>query len=94
MVNLKFHVTLAGNVKVKVTSKGHNSVKVIKAYKPTKHQVSTGYHHTSGIHKHTKVNISMCSLKQEVKVKVTKFCVGREELINVYKLTKFDLHLE
>ena len=32
----------------------------------------------------------MCSLKREVKVKVTKFCVGREELINVNKLTKFD----
>ena len=31
----------------------------------------------------------VCSLKREVKV--TKFCVGREELINVYKLTKFDL---
>ena len=26
-----------------------------------------------------------------VKVKVTKFCVCQEELINVYKLTKFDL---
>ena len=33
----------------------------------------------------------MCSLKHEVKVKVIKCCVGREELINVYKLTKFDL---
>ena len=32
----------------------------------------------------------MCSLKCEVKVKVTKFCIGREELINVNKLTKFD----
>ena len=31
----------------------------------------------------------MCSLKH--KVKVTKFCIGREELINVNKLTKFDL---
>ena len=30
-------------------------------------------------------------MKREVKVKVTKFCVGREELINVNKLTKFDL---
>ena len=33
----------------------------------------------------------MCSLKREVKVKVTKFCIGREELINVDKLTKLDL---
>ena len=24
---------------------------------------------------------------------VTKFCVGREELINVYKFTKFDLQM-
>ena len=38
--------------------------------------------------KQAKVNISMCSLKREVKVKVTKFCVGREELINAYKPTK------
>ena len=45
----------------------------------------------SAIHKNAKVNISMCSMKWEVKVKVTKFCVGREELINVYKLTKFGL---
>ena len=37
-----------------------------------------------------KVNISVCSLKREVKVKVTKFCIGQEELINVNKLTKFD----
>ena len=36
-----------------------------------------------------KVNISMCSLKCEVKV--TKFCVGQEELVNLYKLIKFDL---
>ena len=42
------------------------------------------------IHKQAKVNISVCSLKHEVKVKVTKFCAGLEELINVYKLTKFD----
>ena len=35
-------------------------------------------------------SISVCSLKKEVKVKVTKFCAGLEELINVYKLTKFD----
>ena len=42
------------------------------------------------IHKQAKVNISMCSLNSEVKVKVTKFCVDQEELINVYKLTKFD----
>ena len=26
----------------------------------------------------------------EVKVKVTKFCASLEELINVYKLTKFE----
>ena len=31
--------------------------------------------------------------KRKVKAKVTKFCVGREELINVYKLTKFDLYI-
>ena len=35
----------------------------------------------------------MCSLKREVKVKVTKFCIGREELINVDKLKKFDLRI-
>ena len=35
-----------------------------------------------------KFNISVCSLKLKVKVKVTKFCVGREELINAYKPTK------
>ena len=34
-VNLKYHVTLSRKVKVKVTSKGHNSVEVIKVYKPT-----------------------------------------------------------
>ena len=43
------------------------------------------------IHINHKVNISMYSLKREVNVKVTKFCVGRKELINVYKLTEFDL---
>ena len=32
--------------------------------------------------KQAKVNISVCSLKREVKVKVNKVCVGREELIN------------
>ena len=42
------------------------------------------------IHKQAKVNISLCSLKHEVQVKVTKFCAGLEELINDYKLTKFD----
>ena len=42
------------------------------------------------IHINHKVSISMCSLKREVKVKVVKFCVGREELSNVYKLTKCD----
>ena len=30
----------------------------------------------------------MCSLKREVKVNVTKCFVGREELMNVFKLTK------
>ena len=38
--------------------------------------------------KQAKVNFSVCSLKREVKVKVTKFCVGREELINAYNPTK------
>ena len=38
--------------------------------------------------KQAKVNISVCSLKREVKVKVNKSCVGREELINAYKPTK------
>ena len=38
--------------------------------------------------KQAKVNISVCSLKREVKVKVNKFCVGREELLNAYKPTK------
>ena len=42
------------------------------------------------IHKQAKVNISVCSQKRGVKVKVTKFCARLEELINVYKLTKFD----
>ena len=42
------------------------------------------------IHKQAKVNISVFSLKCEVKVKVTKFCAGLDELINAYKLTKFD----
>ena len=37
------------------------------------------------------MKISVCSLKREVKVKVTKFCIGREEPIKVNKLTKFDL---
>ena len=79
----------AGKVKVKVTSKGHNSVEVIKVNKPTKHQVWTGEHHTfKAIHK--QANISVCSLKHEVKVKVTKVCASLEELINIYKLTKFD----
>ena len=35
-----------------------------------------------------KVNISVCSLTREVKVKVTTFDVGRAELINAYKPTK------
>ena len=35
-----------------------------------------------------KVNISVCSLKHEVNVKVTKFCVCLEALINAYKSTK------
>ena len=38
--------------------------------------------------KQAKVNISVCSLKLQVKVKVNKFCVGWEELINAYKPTK------
>ena len=38
--------------------------------------------------KQAKVNISVCSLKRKVKVKVNKFCVSREELINAYKPTK------
>ena len=42
------------------------------------------------INKQAKVNISVCSLKREIKVKVTKFCASLEELINVYKLTQFD----
>ena len=42
-VNLKYHVTLAGKVEVKVTSEGHDSVEVIKVYKPIKYQVWTGY---------------------------------------------------
>ena len=32
-------------------------------------------------------------MKHKVTVKVTKFCVGREELINVYKITKFDCRI-
>ena len=38
----------ARKVKVKVTGNGHNSVEVIKVYKPTKHQIWTGsgYHRT------------------------------------------------
>ena len=71
--------------KVKVTSKCYNSVEVIKVY--NKYALSTTTR--KAIHKQLKVNISMCSLKR--KVKVTKFCVGWEELMNVYKLTKFDL---
>ena len=38
--------------------------------------------------KQAKVNISLCSLKREVKDKVNKFYVGREECINAYKPTK------
>ena len=38
--------------------------------------------------KQAKFNISVCSLKRDVKAKVSKFCVGREELINAYKPTK------
>ena len=40
--------------------------------------------------KEAEVDISVCLLKREVKVKVTKFCVGWEDLIHVYKLTKLD----
>ena len=35
-----------------------------------------------------KVNISVCPLKREVKVKVTKLCVGREEIISAYEPTE------
>ena len=42
-----------------------------------------------GTHKQAKVNISVCSLKRKVKVKVKKCCAGLEDLFNVYKLTKF-----
>ena len=37
-INLKYHVTLSR----KSQGQGHNSVEVIKVYKPTKHQVWTG----------------------------------------------------
>ena len=37
--------------------------------------------------KQAKVNISVCSLKREFKLKVTKFCIGWKELINAYKPT-------
>ena len=37
--------------------------------------------------KQAKVNISVCSLKREVKVKVTKFFVGLEDFINAYNPT-------
>ena len=81
----------AGKVKVKVTNKIHNSVEVIKVYKQTKHYVWWTVNTTlKVIHKQVKVIISVCSLKREVKVKVKKFCAGLEELINVYKRTKFD----
>ena len=35
----------------------------------------------------------MCSLKRKVKVKVTKFYVGWEELINAYKPTKLGIRV-
>ena len=41
----------------------------------------------------SKVNISVCSLKGKVKVKVTKFCVGLEDFINAYKPTKQGIHV-
>ena len=86
-VKQKYQVTLSR----KSQGQGHNSVEFIKVQKPTKHQVWIGLHHTfKAIHKHAKVNISVCSLKREVKVKVTKFCASLEELINVYKLSQFD----
>ena len=37
--------------------------------------------------KEAKVNISVCSLKRRVKLKVTKFCIGWKELINAHKPT-------
>ena len=45
----------------------------------------------NGVKENKLKSISVCSLKHEVKVKVTKFCTDGEELINVNKLTKFDL---
>ena len=75
----------------KSQGQGHNSVEVINVYKPTKHQVWIGLHHTfKAIQKQAKVNFSVCSLKRKVKVAVTKFCASLEELINVYKLNKLD----
>ena len=57
--------------------------------KTMEHNQST--HVINGVKENKLMSISVCSLKREVKVKVTKFCIGREELINVNKLTKFDL---
>ena len=54
-VNLWYHVTL--NKKVKVTSKGHNSVEVIKVYKPTKCQVWSWYHLKELSILNTKINL-------------------------------------
>ena len=65
-------------------------VEVIKVYKPTKRQVWTTKKKLKAIHKQAKVNISVCLLNREVHVKATKFCIGQEELVNVYKLAKFE----
>ena len=65
-------------VKVTIQYKSSRSIK----YEP-------GNTTLKAIHKQAKVNISVCSLKREIKVKLTKFCAGLEELINFYKLTKF-----
>ena len=69
----------------KSKGQGHNSVEVIK--RTIKYALGTTT--LEAIHKQAKMNISTCSLKCEVKV--TIFCVGQVELVNVYKLTKFHL---
>ena len=37
--------------------------------------------------------ISMCSIKCEIKVKVTKFYISLKEFINIYKATKCDISI-
>ena len=54
----------------KSQGQGHNSVEVS--------QLSIKYILGNNTHKQAKVNISVCSLKREVKVKVTKFCIYLE----------------